>query len=410
MASGSHRSPLRVVFLTVLLDLLGFGMVIPILPLYAQTLLADKPQSIRDLDTSILLAIYSLMQLVFSPIWGRLSDRYGRRPVLLISIMGSCVSQLGYALAPSFWWLVVARAVAGVCGANITAAQAYVADVTDEKSRASGMALLGVAMGLGFVFGPAIGGGLSTLTRFGGPRLPFFIASGLAAFNFALAIPILVEPKRLGQRSKARALTWTALVRTVTTPRLFTLILLFFVITFGFANLEGTFSLYLQRQFGYERTGASFLFVFIGVMMIFTQGVLLRRLAPRWGEKTLVVLGTALMALSMLLLHFAAGLGSLLFAIGVMSIGNGLNGPSLTSLISRATMGDRQGGVLGVSQSFGALARVLGPLAGGYALRFSNTMPYLVACVAMLVATVASAALVRQPQLPTELGAVTKSG
>ncbi len=395
MPTDGSRSPLRVVFLTVLLDLLGFGMVIPILPLYAETMLGHLPVAQRDIRTAVLLAIYSLMQLFFSPIWGRLSDRHGRRPVLLISILGSCLSQLGYALAPSFTWLVVARAIAGVCGANITAAQAYVADVTDERSRAPGMALLGVAMGLGFVFGPALGGALAHVA---GPRVPFLVASGLAAVNFALAVPILVEPRDAAHRSTARAITWPALVRTISSPKLLTLILLFFVITFGFANLEGTFSLFLERQFGYGRRGSSFLFVFIGVMMIVTQGVLMRRLAPRMGEKRLVVVGTLLMALSMVLLHFAAGLPSLLLAVGVMAMGNGLNNPSLSSLISRAAAGDRQGGVLGVSQSFGALARVLGPLAGGWALRFGNTVPYLTAGAAMALACVAAAALVRQPQ------------
>src|SRR5262249_30628828 len=147
-----RRSPLAVIFLTVFLDLLGFGMVIPILPLYAKDLHATDAQVGR------LLAIYSLMQLAFSPVWGRLSDRIGRRPILLLSIFGSCASQLGYALAPSFMWLVAARGLAGVCGANVSAAQAYVADVTDERSRAAGMGLMGTAMGLGFVFGPAVGG------------------------------------------------------------------------------------------------------------------------------------------------------------------------------------------------------------------------------------------------------------
>src|SRR6478752_2093003 len=159
-----QRSSLGVIFLTVLLDLLGFGIVIPILPLYAEKLHAS------DFETGILLAVYSVMQLIFSPIWGRLSDRAGRRPVLLISILGSCGSQLGYALAPSFWWLVVARAFAGVCGANITAAQAYIADVTDESRRAAGMGMLGAAMGIGFVFGPAFGSFLSHRSA----TLPFF--------------------------------------------------------------------------------------------------------------------------------------------------------------------------------------------------------------------------------------------
>src|SRR5260370_32905388 len=142
-----RRGSLSVIFLTVMLDLLGFGIVIPILPLYAKDLHASYFQ------TGVLLAIYSVMQLFFAPIWGRLSDRAGRRPVLLISILGSCGSPLGYALAPSFWWLVVARGFAGVCGANITAAQAYIADVTDESRRDAGMGMLGAAMGLGLIVG-----------------------------------------------------------------------------------------------------------------------------------------------------------------------------------------------------------------------------------------------------------------
>jgi multidrug resistance protein len=384
------RSPIAVLFLTVFLDLVGFGMVVPILPLYAQKMNAT------DVEVGILLAIYSVMQLFFSPIWGRLSDRHGRRPILLLSIFGSCGSQLGYALAPSFFWLVVARGFAGVCGANITAAQAYVADVTDERDRASGMGLLGVALGLGFVIGPATGGILSHFSE----RLPFFVASGLAAVNFALAVPILVEPKPRGQRSEARALSWSSLRRAVASPRLSVLILLFFVITFGFSNLEATFSIYLARQFGYGRESVSYLFVFVGVIMIATQGGLVRPLARRVGEKLLVVSGTLMMALSMALLHFAHGLALLLVAIGMLSVGNGLNNPSLSSLISRAAPGQQQGGVLGVSQSFGALARVVGPLFGTWTLAFGNTAPYVTASAAMAAASIAAALLVQQPALP----------
>ncbi len=384
----ARRGGLGVIFLTVFLDLLGFGMIIPILPLYAKTMHAT------DLQTGILLSVYSAVQLVFSPIWGRLSDRHGRRPILLLSIAGSCGSQLGYALAPGFWWLVVARAFAGACGANITAAQAYVADVTDEKTRAAGMGTLGVALGLGFVFGPAIGGVLAHFDA----RLPFFVASGLAAVNFALAVPILVEPKRRGEREHARSLTWSGLVRAVTTPKLLTLMLLFFTITFGFSNLEGTFSLFLKRQFGYEGDSASYLFAYIGVLMVLTQGGLIRPLQRRLGEKVLVVLGTLMMTVSFVMLHYASHLAGLMVAIGLMSIGNGLNNPSLSSLISRSA-GERQGGVLGVSQSFGALARILGPLAGTFALRFGNTMPYVTAAAAMLAACAAAAALVQQPPL-----------
>jgi multidrug resistance protein len=383
-----QRSSLGVIFLTVLLDLLGFGIVIPILPLYAEKLHAT------DFETGILLAIYSVMQLIFAPIWGRLSDRHGRRPVLLVSILGSCGSQLGYALAPSFWWLVVARGFAGLCGANITAAQAYIADVTDESKRAAGMGMLGAAMGLGFVFGPAVGGFLSQHSA----NLPFFVAAGLAGINFISAVLILKEPRTAAERTRARTLTWAGLVRTASTPRLLTLMLLFFVVTFGFANLEATFSLYLERRFHYGRREASYMFTYIGVLMVIVQGGLVRRLVPRFGEKRLIVIGTLLMGAGFLLQYSADDVRMLLIAIAITATGNGLNTPSLSSLISRAASGDHQGGVLGVSQAMGALARVVGPLVGTWTLHFGVTVPYLTGGVTMIVACLFASAFVRQPE------------
>ncbi|HEX2568504.1 MAG TPA: MFS transporter [Polyangia bacterium] len=385
--SSPFRSRLGVIFLTVFLDLLGFGMVIPILPLYAERLHAT------DLEIGRLLAIYSVMQLVFAPIWGRVSDRIGRRPVLLVSILGSCGSQLGYALAPSYVWLVVARGFAGLCGANISAAQAYVADVTDERSRAAGMGRLGAALGLGFIFGPAIGG---LLAHFG-PRTPFFVASALAAINFLLAFVILSEPRQAGERAASRVLTWSGLVRTLSTPRLLVLILLYFLVTFGFSNLEATFSLFLKRRFGYDQRGASMLFVFIGAIMVVMQGMLVPRLVSRVGERTLVIGGTLLMSAGMAVQCVAHQVPVLLIAVALVATGSGINTPSMSSLISRAA-GDQQGGVLGVTQSFGALGRIIGPLFGTWALGFGLAMPYAAAGLLIMLACLVAATLVRQPE------------
>jgi multidrug resistance protein len=387
--ANSSRSPLAVIFFTVFLDLLGFGLVIPILPLYG------KHMAATDLQIGVLLAIYSVMQLIFSPLLGRLSDRAGRRPILLLSIFGSCSSQLGYALAPNFFWLVVARGLAGVCGANVTAAQAYIADVTDEKRRAAGMGLLGSAMGLGFVFGPTLGGILGQHSA----TLPFFVASALAGINFLLALAILKEPRPPGERTQARTLTLAALGSAVSTPRLRTLMLLFFVVTFGFANLEGTFSLYLERQFHYGRRETSFLFAYIGVIMVLVQGLFVRRLAPRIGERRLIITGTALMGLGFFLQAVIGSSVLMLFvAIGIVSIGNGLNTPSLSSLISRAASGEHQGGVLGVAQSCGALARICGPIVGTWTLGFGVGMPYVTGASVMLLACLYAVAAVVQPE------------
>jgi multidrug resistance protein len=382
-----RNSPLAVIFLTVFLDLLGFGIVIPILPLYAERLHAS------DVETGFLLAIYSVMQLLFSPIWGRLSDRIGRRPILLLSIFGSCGSQLGYALAPSFPWLVVARAFAGVCGANVTAAQAYIADSTDERSRAGGMGLMGMAMGLGFIFGPAAGGFLGKFS----PTLPFFVAGALAGLNFLLALAILVEPRPAEERAPARTLTWDGLMRAVAMPRLRTLMALFFIVTFAFANLEGTFSLYLQRQFKYGPSQTSYLFTYIGLWMVAVQGGLVRYLAPRVGERLLIVWGTLLMGVGFLMQAMISSAALLFVAIAVVAIGNGLNTPSLSSLISRAAAGDQQGGVLGVSQACGALARIVGPIVGTWTLAFGPGTPYATGSVIMLAACLFAVTAVRQP-------------
>jgi multidrug resistance protein len=390
------RASLRVVFFTVFLDLLGFGMVIPILPLYAKQLHASDPQ------VGLLLATYSAMQLFFAPVWGRLSDRIGRRPVLLVSILGSCLSQLGYALAPSYPFLVVARAIAGVCGANIGAAQAYVADVTDERSRAAGMGMLGAAFGAGFVFGPAMGG---VMSRHFGPTAPFLLASALAALNFVQAVVSLVEPRAKSERSSARTITWGGLVRALSSRRTAVLIALFFVITFAFSNLEATLALYLLRRFGFESDRTAYLYAGVGVMMVVVQGGVVRRLVPRVGERVLVVAGTFLMALGMGLLYLAHGIGLLLAATVFVSGGNGLNTPSLSSLISRSAAGPMQGSVLGVAQSFGAMARIVGPLVGTWMLAFGVAMPYAGAGAVMLVASAIALGLVEQPP-PAEVEAV----
>lgn len=391
---SSRPSPLATLFLTVFLDLLGFGMVIPILPLYA------KQFDVSDLAVTAMGASYSVMQLLFSTVWGRLSDRRGRRPVLLVSIAGSCLSQLGYALAPASWGhagfllLLLARMVAGVCGANIAAAQAYIADTTDEKGRAAGMGLLGMAMGLGFVLGPGIGGLLKQL----GPAVPFFVASGLAAVNFAMAYATLVEPKQ--RTTSGRGLSWAALGRAVATPRVRALIFVMFAITFGFSNLEQTFPFYLQRRFHWDHE-IGYVFSYLGLIMVVVQGVLVRRLVARFGERWLVVAGTGLLATGMIVQSAAYHLPGVVASVTLIAVGQGLTSPSLSSLISRAAGADRQGGVLGVSQSFSSLGRIIGPLTGGWLLAFGEAKPVLFGG-AIIAATSVLAALFVQPPAPLQ--------
>lgn len=376
--SGPSRASLLALLVTVFLDLLGFGMILPVLALYAEKF------GVSDVAVTALMATYSFMQLFFAPIWGRVSDRYGRRSVLLVSIAGSCLSQLGYAFAGSFPGLVAARAVAGLCGANISAAQAYIADSTDEESRTAGMGLLGAALGLGFVLGPAFGGWAGK----DDPTLPFRIASALSAGNFLLAAFTLREPRPAAERVASRSVSWRVLYETVTAPRLGVLIAVYFIVTFGFAQLEGTYPLYLERRFHFGRREVGTVFSSMGVVLIVTQGFLVRRLQPRLGEKLMVVAGTALMALGLLVTTAANNLPLLGLSLLLVSLGNGINTPALSSLISRAAGGDRQGGVLGVSQSFGALARVGGPLCGGMLLGYGEGVPYVAAALILTCASV----------------------
>lgn len=370
--AGPPRRAMLVLFLTVFLDLLGFGIVIPILQLYALTLHAT------DVETGVLLAIYSMMQLLFAPVWGRLSDRVGRRPVLLLSIFGSCASQLGYALSPSFGFLVLSRALAGVCGANIPAAQAYVADITDERSRAGALGVLGAAFGLGFVIGPVVGGELGHVSA----RLPFFAASALAALNFVLAFLLLREPRSASQRAHAAVLSRAALRRVLGQPRLRRLLVLFLLVTFGFSNMEGIFALFCARRFGYDQQQVGRLFTLVGVVMVVIQGGVVRKLAPRWGERRLVFLGIGLMGLGLCVMAAAHAVPPLLCGLVLLAAGSGLHSPSLSSLISR-TAGAQQGSVLGVSQSLGALGRILGPLSATSVFRLGTSVPYLIAAGCM---------------------------
>lgn len=378
-----------VLLLTVFLDLLAFGMIIPILPLYALELHATPRQ------IGLLVSVYSAMQLLFSPILGRLSDRFGRRPVLLISILGSLLSQIGYSFAHTVEALLLARAVAGACGANISAAQAYIADVTDDTNRTSAMGLLGAALGLGFVFGPTLGGLLGGRD----PALPFLVAAGLSGINLVWAIVALREPRPIGERRAANRMRWDVLKKTLAQPELRLLIGLFFLITLGFSAFEVTFAIFLKQRFGYHQREASYAFAFIGVCMVIAQGVLVRRLVPRLGEPRLMMVGTALMASGLAVLSWSRGELELFTSLAMVAVGMGLQSPSLSSLVSKRA-GELQGSILGVSQSFGSLARILGPIAGGFLLEQGENAPLYAGALLIGLASFLIGLAVERPVAP----------
>lgn len=375
---------LLVVYLTVFLDILGFGVVIPLLPLYARQFQASA------LEIGLLMACYSAAQMLFAPVWGALSDRIGRRPVILVSLLGSTASYAVFAASSSLAMLFVGRTLAGVCAANLSAAQAYVADVTSPEQRTRGMGMIGAAFGLGFVLGPALGGLSGRL----GPRAPFIAASCLCALDLLLAATLLEEPRPRGERSehvRPRARTFTNIVRQ---PQLVLLLGMVLLVTFAFANLESMFTLFLHERFGYGADGVAGMFVMIGVIMVIMQGGVVGRLSRRVPEPVLIRAGTALLACGLLLLPQAHSVGLLVVAVALFSSGSGLNHPSLSSLTSHHAGPDHQGAVLGVAQAMSSLGRIFGPMFGGFVYdRFGQSAPYVSGGSLMIVACLLSVGL-----------------
>lgn len=354
------RSPLIVIFTTVFIDLVGFGIVIPVLPFYAEgTVFNATPRTV-----GLLFASYSVMQLIFSPILGRLSDRFGRRPVLLISIIGTGLGFLLLGFAKYLWMLFAGRILDGITGGNISTAQAYIADVTTKEDRAKGMGLIGAAFGLGFIFGPAIGGILSRW----GIHVPFFFAAGLCFANTLLLYFTLPETVTKDHPAKASAAGGRGLgqvVMALKQPRLAFVLMIYFLFIVAFSIMTTSFSLYTMFRFGYDAQHTGYLFAYVGLIAVIIQGGLIGRLVKRFGEMPLIMIGAFCFAISLfavpLVGPMAGGIAGLLIGGGVFSMGNSLATPALTSLASKSVGPAEQGTVLGVTQSVASLARAVGP-------------------------------------------------
>ena len=353
------RSPLLVIFITVFIDLVGFGIVIPVLPFYAEgTKFGATPSQV-----GLLFASYSVMQLVFAPVLGRLSDKYGRRPVLLISLLGTAAGFLILGFANTLWLLFVGRIIDGISGGNISTAQAYIADVTTPENRAKGMGLIGAAFGLGFVFGPAIGGILSRW----GVNVPFLFAGGLALVNAVLLFFLLPEtvtrdhPARV---SAAMGRGWNQLVTALRKPALASVLTIYFLGIVAFSIMTASFSLFMMFRLGYDAFHSGWIFAFVGVISAIVQGGLIGRLVKTFGEPPLVIAGALLVAASLVLVPLVTprtGIAVFLLIGAATSIGQALLAPSLSSLGSKSASAAQQGSVLGVMQSVASLARAVGP-------------------------------------------------
>src|SRR6185369_16606335 len=354
------RSPLVVIFTTVFIDLVGFGIVIPVLPFYAEgTAFNATPRTV-----GLLFASYSVMQLIFSPILGGLSDKHGRRPVLLLSIIGTGIGFLVLGFARTILMLFIGRILDGITGGNISTEQAYIADITTTENRAKGMGLIGAAFGLGFIFGPALGGILSQW----GIHVPFFFAGSLCFANAILlffTLPETVTKDHPARQSAAGGRGLGELLQSLKKPKLAFVLSIYFLFIVAFSIMTTSFSLYTMFRFGYDAQHTGYLFAYVGLIAVVIQGGLISKLVKRFGELPLVIFGAFCFAISLFAVPFvgpaAGGLAALLLGGGVFSMGNSLATPALTSLASKSVGPAQQGVVLGVTQSTASLARAVGP-------------------------------------------------
>ncbi len=381
---GTRSSPLFIIFTTVLIDLIGFGMVIPLIGLYG------RHYGATGVQLSILGGIYSMMQFFFAPLWGALSDRVGRRPVLLISLAGSTLSYVAFALAPSYIWLVTSRALGGIFAANISTAQAYIADVTTPQERAKGMGLLGAAFGIGFTLGPPLGGIASVKLGLAAPGLIAALICGLNALLAVFRLPESFPPElrlKLNENPAANKIRkkWFSmhqLTQAFQKPELRVLFLTFFAVTFAFSTMEQTFSLLFQSKFGFETGEAGYrtglVLMVAGLVGALIQGGMIRKLVAKWGERRLLLAGLAVSAIVMAMFPWSPSYPLYFLIVLPMALGSSLINPSLNSLISKAATAQEQGSTLGVSQGLGSLARALGPFCGLLTFAIAPEIPYLI--------------------------------
>ena len=408
-----RRPSVLVIFLTVFLDLVGFGIVLPQLPLYA------KGYHANGFELGLIMASFSAMQFLFAPAWGHLSDRIGRRPVLLVSTAGSAIAYSWLALATrlqgsaALWMIIASRVFAGICGANITVAQAYIADITPPENRSRRMGLIGMAFGLGFIFGPWIG---SKSSDWFGDTGPGWVAGGLCALNFILACVILPEswtPSSEHVPNRARIAQWR---HTLSRPTIGLLVTIFFLATFCFTCFELTLGLIIAHNFGLDlqndedmkiaRHIAGPLFMYCGIVGAIVQGGPTGKLVKKFGERRLITASLFVTGISLALVPVVhgnihqfgvlswrvlfGGAGGawwgLLGVLALLSIGTGLTRPPLFGLLSILTPANEQGVTIGVAQSAGSLARIVGPMFAGAIFSANPGLPYLI-CAGIAVAT-----------------------
>ena len=350
-------SPINVIMLTVLVDMTGFGMIIPLIPFYAQRFSSGAR------GIGILLASFSVMQLIFSPILGRISDTRGRKPVLLFSILTSIGSFLLFTYAYSYTILLLSRIVAGLATEGAVA-QAYIADITTKEERSTGIGKVGAAIGIGFILGPVIGGLLSPY----GIRAPGAAALLLSIINFIFVLFFLPKPEKITQSHESSSFINDIkdIVEAVKEPLTGQVYIIYFIVTLAFAAIPVIVPLLTIDYFGFTEVEMSYVFIFIGVIQVVLQGFGIKRLVSKLGEEKLIILGPLLLAIGVVLTPLLASIPGFGFSTVLVAVGVGITNTAVPGFISLMTSQERQGSTLGITQSIGSIARIFGPVIGGY--------------------------------------------
>lgn len=374
------KPTLLTLFLIVFIDLVGFGLVMPVLQFIKGT---------SGIEAGILFSAFSIMQFLMAPFWGGLSDRFGRRPILLVSLAGSAISYFLFAMAGSYEWILVSRILAGICGANISVATAYIADITDLKNRAKGMGVIGASFGLGFIFGPVIG---AILSHYGGIFAVGIGASLICLANFILAFIILPESlppeKRRSTVSIQPALLFDGWGRALGSSEIVQILMISFLLNLCFIIWETTFGRLLSTlpAFHYEKNEFYMILIYVGLISAVVQGGPIGKIANRVGEKWLLSTGAILISIVAVLLPRANGLTVLLTLLFFWALGMSFCRPIMSSLISKEASSGEQGAISGVSQSVASLTRIIGPLLGGCFIDAAYTSLYAAMGIAAFVA------------------------
>lgn len=390
------KGRLGLLFFAVLVDLVGFGIVLPLLPLYARDLFGAD-----GFQVGLLVAVYSLVQLVMAPLWGRLSDRVGRRPVLILGLLGSAAAYVIFARADSLAMLFLSRIVGGIGGSTIPVAQAYIADVTPPTRRAGNLGLIGAAFGFGFVIGPALGGVLADVTP-ASPAAPGYTAAALCLVNALAALIWLPESRQPGETTRISRFNFRAALTEVAGSRQIQLVLaVYLFVTMAFSTLQPTLSLLASERFAMGTRQAGYLFALLGIVSVIVQGGLVRKLVPRFGERSLLRASAIPFCLGLVAVGVANTTPVLLVGLVLIGIGYGGSVPNVLALLSRATDSGRQGAVLGIGQSVGSTARVVWPILAGNLFDVRLALPYFAGSVLILVAAAVATRILQPREAPS---------